>query len=85
MYGPGNFGWGHMGYGGWGMGFGGIGMILFWVFIIVGVVALARLFAASPRGESRREKTALDMLNESYARGEIKRDEYEQKKRDIVK
>jgi putative membrane protein len=36
----------------------------------------------SPRGEPR-EKTPLEILQERYARGEIGRDEYEQRKRDL--
>jgi putative membrane protein len=73
-----------MGFGGGGMGFGWIGMILFWVLIIVGIVALAKWFATgSPRIDQPREKTALDVLKERYARGEINREEFEQKKHDL--
>ena len=69
---------------GWGMGFGGIGMILFWVLIIVGVVILMKWLADGPSGsDSSREKTALDVLKERYARGEINREEFERKKRDL--
>lgn len=84
MNGSGNWGWDHMGFGGGGMGFGWIGMILFWVLIIVGIAALVKWFAAgSPRDDRPREKTALDVLKERYARGEINREEFEQKKRDL--
>ncbi len=68
----------------WGMGFGGIGMILFWVLIIVGVVVLTRWLADGPRGsDASYEKSALDVLKERYAHGEINREEFEQKKRDL--
>lgn len=69
---------------GWGMGFGGIGMILFWAPVIIGVVVLARWLVSGPSGGgSSREKTALDILKERYARGEIEREEFERKKRDL--
>ncbi len=74
--------WGHMEAWGWGgMGFG---MLLFWgLVIVVLVVLLGNLWG--PRGNATPppEKSALDILNERYARGEIGREEYEQKKRDI--
>lgn len=74
--------WGHMETFGWGgMGFG---MLLFWGLAIA-VVAI--LFRASwgPRDiePPRKEKSARDILDERYARGEIGREEYEQKKHDM--
>lgn len=76
------------GYGWWGgmMGFGFFGMILFWVLVVAGVVALVRLlFGWGPRGlpPAPRGQTALDVLAERYARGEIDRAEFEQKRRDL--
>ncbi|MEW6331354.1 MAG: SHOCT domain-containing protein [Pseudomonadota bacterium] len=69
---------------GWGMGFGGIGMILFWVLIIAGIVVLTKWLADGPRGSgSPREKSALDILKEHYARGDISREEFERKRRDL--
>lgn len=69
---------------GWGPGFGGIFMILFWVLVIAGVVALVRWAGAGRSdGGERRRRTALDILEERYARGEIGREEFEQKRRDL--
>lgn len=71
----------------WGNGYGFMGggwlfMGLFWLVVIVGIVALVRAV-----GGSRREprKTALDILQERYARGEISREEYQQKRADLEK
>ena len=47
----------------------------------------ARVICAAPggtRGESARRSPALDLLEERYARGEINREEYLQKKGDIL-
>jgi len=73
------------GFGG-GMGLGGIGMLLFWGLVIAGVVLLARWFGGGPTSSSAspgRSKTALEILGERYARGEIGKEEFEQKKRDL--
>jgi len=61
---------------GWGMGFGGIFMIFFWAAIIVGAVVLFRWMSDQSKGG----KTALQILQERYARGELQQEEYEQRK-----
>ena len=74
-----------------GQGWGGIGMIgmsIFWILAIVLIVVLISALARGALGsgaasERRQEKTALNILKERYAAGEIERDEYEQKKRDL--
>ncbi len=80
--------WGYMGNygGGWGgMGFGLIGMSLFWIVLIIGIVALLKGRWGSPgSGERRPEKTALDILKERYARGEIDKAEFDQKRNDLA-
>ena len=73
--------WGHWneyGYG-WGMG---IGMLLFWGILIAAIAALAK-YSLGSRASGRHEKSALDLLKERYVRGEIEREEFEQKKKDI--
>ncbi len=77
--------WGHMGSNGWGMmGFGMIGMSLFWILLIVAVILLVKgLWSSDTKSGQRREKTALDILKERYARGEIDKTEFDQKKSDL--
>ncbi len=74
--------WDYMGSYGWGgMGFG---MLLFWGLLIAVVVFLVRSMWGPGASSGRdQEKTARDLLKERYARGEIGREEFEQKKRDL--
>ena len=69
----------------WGMGFGMVTMILFWILVILGIVVLAKWIAGSsgPAGPPPAKK-ALDILKERYARGEIDKREFEEKKRDLT-
>ncbi len=71
-------------HGGWWMGIGIIHMLLFWGLIILAIVALVKwLSGKSPIAERPRDKTALEILQDRYARGEIDREEYEQKRADL--
>ncbi len=90
----------HGGYGGWGMGpgmmgnwwgfgwSGGIFMIVFWVVVVLALILLIKWLVQS----SGRNKTvdggsdqALEILRERYARGEIDKEEFEVKKKDLTK
>jgi len=80
------------GYGYGGYGFGLIHMI-FWVVILIAVVVavvwmVRSMMAGGTDVDSNaptpRRSPGLDVLEERYARGEINRDEYLQKKRDIL-
>lgn len=76
--------WGMMG--GWGYGYGPVHMIVWAVIliaIVVGVIWLVRSLSGSGQEQARRS-AGLDVLEERYARGEINRDEYLQKKKDIL-
>jgi putative membrane protein len=88
----GRYGNWHMGrwmMGDWEMGwFGIIFMILFWGLIVVGVVFLIRwlIQATGNKGHSDVGTgfTAMDILKERYARGEITRDEFGSMKKDLL-
>lgn len=64
-------------------GYGGGMMWIFWILIIlafVWFVAFATQRGGIPPGS---EKSAQEILKERYARGEIDRDEFEQKQKDL--
>lgn len=70
---------------GWGWG-GGLMMLLFWALVIVLIVWAVK---ASRRGHGAdwsagHGKTALDILKERYAKGEIDKAEFEEKKKDLA-
>lgn len=72
---------------GWAWGGGMIGMGLIWIAVIVVLVLLVRSLWPERRdgggdgGDGK--KSALDILEERYARGEIDRQEFERKRRDL--
>ncbi len=78
---------GMMGWGGSGLGLGGGGllMVLFWgVLIVAAVVGVRWLWDQGRPAVGRgREESSLEILKRRYARGEIEREEFELKKRDL--
>ncbi len=71
-------GWGHMGGWGWGMAVFG------WLFMaaLVGLIVWL-ISSVVRRPESNRSSNAFDILDARYARGEIDRDEYFERKADL--
>lgn len=77
-YGP------HMWTGGPWMFFGPLMMIIFIAAIVVGVVFMVRWLGGWDRGTARPPapgNTPLDILKERFARGEIDKDEFEERRR----
>ena len=82
----------------WGGMMGGMGwmgmifQILFWILLLVLLVLLIRWLLQGPEDRERGRGSpapgddrgrALEILKERYARGEIDKEEFEQKKRDL--
>jgi putative membrane protein len=87
MYGPYNHGW--MFDGGVGMLFGALWMILLLVVPLVLLAVLLKYLRSKPRRNGGRQdisasQTPLDILKTAYARGEINREEFLQKRDDIL-
>ncbi|MEX3007552.1 SHOCT domain-containing protein [Hoeflea sp. TYP-13] len=82
-FGPHMMGWG----GGWfGMIFGPIFMILVLAVVIAVAVLIVRWIGGpwqSSHGTHQPMRTPLDILKERYARGEIDKEEYEERRRVI--
>jgi putative membrane protein len=70
----------------WGDGWG-LGMVLVWLLfigvIVAGIVLAIRGSSERPSGRGS-GKSALEILDERFARGEIDREEYEERKRVLV-
>ena len=85
MMGPGMMRPGTIDGGGWGwglgMGIGALAMLAFWGALIVGVVLLARGLGGGRRG--RWHLSPTDILKRRYAEGEIRREQYEQMRKDV--
>ncbi|NJD78497.1 MAG: SHOCT domain-containing protein [Candidatus Methanoperedens sp.] len=72
-----NYGSGMMSYG------GGILWLLFWILVIIGLALLIR-YLWQGGGARREEESPLEILKKKYARGEISKEEFEEKKKDLL-
>ncbi len=73
------------------MHWGGLGwffMILFWILVILGVIEVVRILLRTDRGNKSgngtKDKTPMEILKERYAKGEIDKKEFEEKKKDLT-
>lgn len=58
-------------------------MWLVWILIIVALVWFVMIATRERGDDSQRNPSALEILRQRYARGEIDRQEFEQKKQDL--
>jgi putative membrane protein len=65
---------------GWGMG---IGWILGLIVLIAIVWLILRMGKSNSEASVPKGKSALEILNDRYARGEIDKNEFEEKKQDL--
>jgi len=70
-----DYGYGMM----WGIGI--IGLI-FWILIVIALVLLIK-YLWERSGTRRMEESALELLKKRYASGEISKEEFEEKKKDL--
>lgn len=70
---------------GWGWA-GGLFMLILWILIIVLIILLIRRLVSSGNSQSSSSQqgdSALEILKNRYARGEIDKEEFEAKKKDL--
>jgi putative membrane protein len=56
-------------------------MFLFWILFIVGLVVGIRWLLG--KGNEQKQDSAIEILRQRYARGEINKEEFEVKKKDL--
>jgi putative membrane protein len=64
-----------------GMGFGS----LFWIVVIAVLIAIGWSYSKRRKGGRTSEETAVDILKQRFARGEIGRAEFEEKMKELKK
>lgn len=58
--------------------------LLFWILVILGIIVLVKWLLEKDKRMSEGGENPLEILKRRYARGEIDREEFEQKKRDLL-
>lgn len=63
--------------------FGGF-MWIFWIAVLVGIILLIKWLVQQKPAEPHSQENSLEILKKRYARGEIDKEEFEQKKKDLL-
>jgi putative membrane protein len=60
--------------------------LTFWIAVIIGIIVLVRRTMSSANKDHgyKSQESALDILNKRYARGEIIKEEFENRKKDLL-
>jgi len=66
------------------MGWSGGWMMILWWGIIIAAIYLVVRAITQQKGGTTGEQSALEILKKRYARGEISKEEFNEKKKDIV-
>ena len=75
--------WGSRGGGSFGL-FGSVMSLLFWAAVIIGIVFLVRWMINQGKQNTKGEDAAMKILRERYAKGEIAKEEFEARKKDLA-
>ena len=63
---------------------GGWFMMALWWIIIIAVVVIVVKWLSQQKGQLPKEDSALEVLRKRYARGEISKEEFEEKKKYLI-
>lgn len=63
--------------------FGGGFMWLFWIIIILVIIWALKLATGQNTSQKANSESALEILKKRYARGDIDKQEFEQKRKDL--
>jgi len=68
----------------WTDGFGGGWMMIFWWLLLIAIgYGFFQFFRVHQKPNSNNQESALDVLKKRYAKGEITKNEFEQKKEEL--
>lgn len=64
---------------------GGFLWFFLWIFVIIGLIFLVKWIVQQNKPkETKHEDSALEILNKRYVKGEINKEEFEEKKRALL-
>jgi len=67
-------------HGFWG---GGFMMVFWWAVLLIGIALLVKWIVSANKNHQATE-SALDILKKRYAKGEISKEEFEERKKDLI-